>query len=71
MRVGIVGLVLFCVAAQLAFAGTLDSVRSDKVLKVAYRTDVPPFSSAGSAAPTGFSIDLCRMIADRLAKQLG
>jgi len=71
MRLGIVGLVLLFVAAQSAFAGTLDTVRNDKMLKVAYRTDVPPFSSAGGAVPTGFSIDLCRMIADRLAKQLG
>jgi ABC-type amino acid transport substrate-binding protein len=66
-----VGLVIVFAAAQSAFAGTLDTVRSDKVLKVAYRTDVPPFSSAGGESPTGFSIDLCRMIADRLAKQLG
>ena len=72
MRIGIVGLVLLFVATQSAFAGTLDTVRNDKLLKVAYRTDVPPFSSGRSGeAPTGFSIDLCRMIADRLAKQVG
>ncbi len=70
--VGVVGLVLLGVTAPPStFAGTLDSVRKDKVLKVAYRSDVPPFSSARAGeAPTGFSIDLCRMIADRLAKQL-
>ena len=73
MRLRIVGLVLLgVVAAQATFAGALDAVRKDKALKVAYRTDVPPFSSARPGeAPSGFSIDLCRMVADRLAKQLG
>ncbi len=73
MGVRIVGLVLLgFLATQSAFGGALDSVRKDKVLKIAYRTDLPPFSSAhADEAPTGFSVDLCRMVADRLAKQLG
>jgi ABC-type amino acid transport substrate-binding protein len=59
-------------AAASVHAGALDTVRTDKVLKVAYRSDVPPFSAAKAGeAPSGFSIDLCRMVADRLAKQLG
>lgn len=53
------------------YAGTLDSVRNEKVLRVAYRADVPPFSSAQAGeAPTGFAIDLCRLVAERLSKQL-
>ena len=64
-------IVLGLLAMESAWAGALDSVREHKVLRVAYRTDVPPFSSAKAGeAPTGFSIDLCRMVADHLAKQL-
>jgi ABC-type amino acid transport substrate-binding protein len=67
---GLLLLGFFAVAS--VHAGALDTVRTDKVLKVAYRSDVPPFSSAKSGeTPSGFSIDLCRMVADRLAKQLG
>ena len=65
-------ILLSLVTAAAAQAATLDTVRHDKVLKVAYRSDVPPFSSASKGeSPTGFSIDLCRMVADRLGKQLG
>ena len=69
-RIGFIllGLMVF----QPAWASALDAVRKDKVLRIAYRTDVPPFSSvANGEQPSGFSIDLCRMVADRLAKQLG
>jgi glutamate/aspartate transport system substrate-binding protein len=73
MRLRTLGFILLGLAAmEPVWAGALDSVRQDKVLRIAYRTDVPPFSSAKAGeAPSGFSIDLCRMIADRLAKQLG
>ena len=72
MGVRTVGLLLGLVAAISVQAGALDTVRTEKMLKIAYRTDVPPFSSAQPGqAPSGFSIDACRMVADRLAKQLG
>ena len=72
MYVRTVGLLIGLVAAAGVYAGALDTVRNEKTLKIAYRTDVPPFSSAQPGqAPSGFSIDVCRMVADRLAKQLG
>ena len=73
MRLRAIGLLLLGLGATVpAYAGTLDSVRSEKVLRIAYRADVPPFSSAQDGSePTGFSIDLCRLVAARLSKQLG
>lgn len=73
MRLRTLGLILLgLVVVAPAWGGALDSVRKDKVLRIGYRMDVPPFSSARAGeAPTGFSIDLCRMIANRLATQLG
>jgi ABC-type amino acid transport substrate-binding protein len=73
MHLRTLGFIVFALMVfEPAWAGALDAVRKDKVLRIAYRTDVPPFSSAKPGeTPSGFSIDLCRMVADRLAKQLG
>jgi len=71
-RHSLIAILLGLVGVSNGFAATLDTVRNEKMLKVAYRTDVPPFSSAKPGeTPVGFSIDLCRMVAERLAKQLG
>ncbi len=56
-------------------ASTIDQIRSSKTLRVAYGPDSPPFSymmpgSAATAAPQGYSIDLCRAVIDRLKVQL-
>ena len=73
MGLRIIGLMLLGLGVAVpVYAGALDTVRAEKVLRVAYRSDVPPFSSArAQEAPTGFSIDLCRLVAERLSKQLG
>lgn len=73
MHLRMLGFILLgLLIVEPAWAGALDTIRNDKVVKFAYRTDVPPFSSAkANETPIGFSIDLCRMVADRLAKQLG
>ena len=47
-----------------ALAQTLERVGSEKVFKIAYREDTPPFSSKGDdPEPVGYSIDLCREVA--------
>ncbi|TXL78237.1 amino acid ABC transporter substrate-binding protein [Vineibacter terrae] len=52
-------------------AATLDHIRESKVIRIAYREDAPPFSYKGAdGQPTGFMIDLCRMVAQRIAQQL-
>ena len=66
-----------CVAASAALAiasaeaGTLDKVRQDKALRIAYREDAPPFSFADDAGlPAGFTIDLCKSVAKHIGEQL-
>ena len=66
----------FAAAAVLALgsanAGTLDTVRQDKALRIAYRDDAPPFSFADDAGlPTGFMIDLCGSVVKHIGEQLG
>lgn len=56
-----------------AWAGTLDDIRASGELRLAYRLEVPPFSSRApeAAAPEGFTIDLCRIIAKDIQTHLG
>jgi polar amino acid transport system substrate-binding protein/glutamate/aspartate transport system substrate-binding protein len=57
----------FCPAG----AGTLDRVKHDKTLRIAYRSDAPPFSFADAAgAPAGFVVDLCRAVAKNMGAAL-
>ncbi len=54
-----------------ADAGTLDKVRQDKTLRIAYRDDAPPFSFTDEAGlPAGFMMDLCRSVAKHIGEQL-
>ena len=54
-----------------ADAGTLDKVRQDKALRIAFREDAPPFSFTDAAGlPAGFMIDLCRSVAKHIGEQL-
>jgi ABC-type amino acid transport substrate-binding protein len=54
-----------------ATAGTLDKVRQDKTLRIAYREDAPPFSFTDQAGlPAGFMVDLCRSVAKHIGEQL-
>jgi glutamate/aspartate transport system substrate-binding protein len=55
-----------------ALAGTLDQIKESGEINLAYRSDTPPFSSHGEDnRPEGFTIDLCRIIADDIATHLG
>ena len=54
-----------------AEAGTLDKVRQDKALRIAYRDDAPPFSFTDSTGlPVGFMVDLCQSVAKHIGEQL-
>ena len=58
-------------ASDAAAAGTLDRLRQDKTLRIAYRQDAPPFSfQTGSAEPEGFIVDICRAVGKSLTQQL-
>lgn len=63
--------------ATLSFAGsaaaetTLDQIKSSKSIRLGYRDASIPFSFVGDdKQPRGFSVDLCKIVADDLAKQL-
>ena len=64
-------LTALCVAwATGASAGALERVRQDKVIRLAYREDAPPFSFKDNIGePAGYMVDLCRAVAKDLAKQ--
>ena len=54
-----------------ASAGTLDRIKQEKAIRIAYREDAPPFSYKDKIGePVGFMIDLCREVAKKLADQL-
>jgi ABC-type amino acid transport substrate-binding protein len=68
---GILALGLSVLAAPAEAAGTLDRLRQDKTLRIAYRPDAPPFSyQTGSAEPQGFIVEICRAVAKSLTQQL-
>jgi len=59
--------------ATPAFAdATLAKIRQSGTIKLGYRENSPPFSFQGNdGQPRGYSVDLCRVVADDVAKQLG
>lgn len=69
----LVALLAFVFPAGSVAAGTIDKIRADKTLRIAYREDAPPFSykGPGSTGPAGFIVELCKIVAVKLADQLG
>jgi ABC-type amino acid transport substrate-binding protein len=69
---------VFSIAAAAALcwsgpagAGTIDRLKQDKTLRIAYREDAPPFSfTDATGIPAGFVIDLCRAVAKNLGAGL-
>ena len=56
--------------ASSAAESTLDQIKSSKTIRLGYRDASIPFSFVGDdKQPRGFSIDLCKTVADDLAKQ--
>ncbi len=59
------------VIGQPVAAGALEEIAESGEIKLAYRSDTPPFSSHGAdGQPEGFTIDLCRIIAEDLKERL-
>jgi ABC-type amino acid transport substrate-binding protein len=57
--------------ADDASGGTLDRIREQKAIRIAYREDAPPFSYKDSAGePAGYIVDICKAVAADLTKQL-
>jgi len=66
-------LLLFVLAlACLPASGqTLDTIRKQGVIRLGYIDGAVPFSSVGpNGEPAGYSVDLCRVVADGIAEQL-
>lgn len=58
-------------APAVAFSGVLERVQETSTLRIGYRTDAPPFSHeprTGDVA--GYSVDICRAVADTLKADL-
>lgn len=55
-----------------AAADTIAKIRADQTIRIGYREDAPPFSykEPGAAEPAGYMVNLCRVVAKRLAEQL-
>jgi ABC-type amino acid transport substrate-binding protein len=54
----------------VASAGTLERIEQEKVIRIAYREDAPPFSYKDKIGePAGFMVDLCRAVAKKLAER--
>jgi polar amino acid transport system substrate-binding protein/glutamate/aspartate transport system substrate-binding protein len=70
-RLAVLLIVMASALAGAASAATLDRIRQDKVLRIAYRADAPPFSYKNTIGePAGYMVDLCRAVAKQLAQQL-
>jgi ABC-type amino acid transport substrate-binding protein len=55
----------------LAAESTLDQIKSSKTIKLGYRENSIPFSFVGTdKQPQGYSVDLCKVVAEDLAKEL-
>lgn len=75
MRCAILGLVGLVLAGGPAPAQTLDgrlkSIHATTTLRIAYRTDSPPFAYLEGGRPVGYTIELCERVAKALEAQLG
>jgi len=57
--------------ASTVQAGTIDRMRQDGTIRIAYRLDAPPFSFQGQEAkPAGLIVDLCQSVVQRLSQQI-
>lgn len=53
------------------FAQTLDRIRSSGAIQIGFVPDQAPFSSASGGKATGYSIELCRRVAEAVEAKLG
>ena len=58
------------IMTAVAGAGTVDRIKQEQAVRIAYREDAPPFSYKDKIGePTGFMVDLCKEVAKKLAEQ--
>ena len=70
--ISIISLLLILLSTHSVQADTLSDIRESGEIRLAYRADTPPFSSHNAAKqPEGFTIDLCKIIAEDIRTQLG
>src|SRR5262249_19829494 len=76
-RRAVLAMCILPAAADLACGeapdGRLKTIRETATLRIAYRTDSPPFSfvPAGERHPIGYTIELCQRIAKSLERDMG
>jgi len=59
------------VGVATAAESTLDQIKNSKTIRLGYRDGSVPFSFVGDdKQPRGYSVDLCKIVADDIAKQL-
>ena len=64
-------LLVLALACLPASAQTLDNIRKQGVIRLGYIDGAVPFSYIGpNGEPAGYSVDLCRIVADGIAQQL-
>ncbi|MEM1383074.1 MAG: amino acid ABC transporter substrate-binding protein [Pseudomonadota bacterium] len=53
-----------------AWAGdVLDRIKAEKIIRFGFRVDAPPFSAIVNGEPSGFSVDLCKLLAGTIKDQ--
>jgi polar amino acid transport system substrate-binding protein len=62
---------LFALLPMLAGADTLERVRTNNAITLGYLPDLAPFSSDEGGKPSGYAIDLCLKIAERVKTGMG
>jgi glutamate/aspartate transport system substrate-binding protein len=69
----LLALIFFDSSASAQFAERrLETIRSTKIVRIAYRTDSRPFSFIDAKGQTvGYTVDLCRLVVSSLERQLG
>lgn len=76
MKKRLLGALAFVSALSIAVPAmadaTLAKIKDSGTIKLGYRENSPPFSFQGNdGKPHGYSVDLCRIVADEVARQLG
>lgn len=76
MKKRLLGALAFVSALSVAVPAmadaTLAKIKDSGTIKLGYRENSPPFSFQGNdGKPHGYSVDLCRIVADEVARQMG
>lgn len=68
---GVALIACLSIAGQAAAESTLDQIKSSNTIRLGYRENSIPFSFVGAdKQPRGFSVNLCKIVAENVARQL-